>query len=94
MQSLQDISAELVLLQEGVVYTQKNTQSSESIAPAILERLQPIFEKDSFLGLLHLGILEFSDPLSESFCKYLEVCNFMIRQISYPHVRLSKQKFH
>ena len=59
--------AELVLSLEGAIYLDHSIQATEELSSLVFEKIHSWFLKDSFFGLLHLGIEEFHSPLPPSF---------------------------
>ncbi len=81
LELMQDVAAELVLSSEGHVYLDDSTKASESVSVNVLEKIKSLFEKDSYLGLLHLGILEFQEPLPASFFFWQSFSRKFISQV-------------
>jgi hypothetical protein len=68
MQELnQTRQAELLLSPEGHVYINDSFHANEYLSKRVFEKLQTLFTKSSSLGLLHLGIQEFTVSLPSSF---------------------------
>ncbi len=81
LEAIQDVQAELVLSSEGHVYLDDSFQACETISSNVLEKIKPLFQKDPHLGLLHLGILEFQDPLGASFFFWQSFVRKFISQV-------------
>ncbi|MFI5343114.1 MAG: DEAD/DEAH box helicase [Chlamydiales bacterium] len=54
------VSAELILSPKGEVYLSHGVQSSEQLPSAVFERIKLFFDKGASIGLLQLGIQDFS----------------------------------
>lgn len=76
-----DIQAELVLSSEGHVYLDDSSQAIETVSSRVIEKLRSLFQKDHYLGLLQLGILEFADPLPASFLFWQSFVRKFISQV-------------
>lgn len=67
VEKTQNVRAELILSSTGHVYLDDSPQASEYLPQLLFEKLKGLFLKNSFIGLLHLGIQKFAIPLPSSF---------------------------
>ncbi len=65
--SSEPIYAELAISPEGHVYLDSRSTSEESLPPELFEKLKSLFLQDASLGLLRLGLEEFTSPLPPRF---------------------------
>ena len=71
----------LSLSPEGHVYLDENTQTQEALPLLLFEKLKVFFIKAHALGLLQLGIQEFSGPLPSSFLFWRSFSRHFVTQI-------------
>lgn len=67
LENNQTIQVELVLSPEGHVYLHEGALAKECLPLPVFEKLKSFFQKNSSVGLLHLGLQDFNVPLPESF---------------------------
>lgn len=62
-----NVAVQLVLSPEGHLYLDKTIQTQEFLPLSLCDKLEKLFAESHALGLLHLGIEDFMDPLPASF---------------------------
>jgi len=79
------IQLSLALSPQGSVYLDRSAHSKESLPNDLVEDISELFLRDDQVGLLHLGLCNFSKPLPPSFAFWQQYARFFVVELCKRH---------